>query len=55
MALTTVISANIVKECLGHDNWGIIDYRFSLANPEADAHAYRPWPFSQRPLCPFGQ
>jgi thiosulfate/3-mercaptopyruvate sulfurtransferase len=41
MPLTTVISADTVLEYLGHDNWVIIDCRFSLADPEAGISAYR--------------
>lgn len=41
MPSNTVISANIVKENLDHDNWIIIDCRFSLANPEIGINTYR--------------
>ncbi|SJM89980.1 putative 3-mercaptopyruvate sulfurtransferase [Crenothrix polyspora] len=41
MPFTTVISADTVLEYLEHDNWVIIDCRFSLAAPEAGISAYR--------------
>lgn len=41
MPSNTVVSANIVKENLDHDNWIIIDCRFSLANPEIGINTYR--------------
>lgn len=41
MSLTTVIAAHTVVEYLDHNNWIIIDCRFSLADPHAGINAYR--------------
>jgi thiosulfate/3-mercaptopyruvate sulfurtransferase len=41
MPRTTVISADTALQYLGHDNWIVIDCRFSLANPDYGVNAYR--------------
>lgn len=41
MTYTTLISANLLHQNLSNPNWIIIDCRFSLANYDAGAYAYR--------------